>query len=94
VYFDTDSAAIRPDAARVISQAAAKIRPGSVVHLLGFADLRGDTRANLDLSKRRAVAVAAALTKAGAKATFTTQARGVAAGSNLQAARRVEIQVG
>jgi outer membrane protein OmpA-like peptidoglycan-associated protein len=93
VYFDTDSAAIRPDAAQVIAGAAAKIKPGSAVVLTGFADQRGNAQGNLDLSKRRAAAVADALKKAGVNATFTIQARGVAAGGDLQKSRRVEIHV-
>ncbi len=93
VYFDTGSATIRPDAAAVITKAAAKIKAGSAVALTGFADLRGNAQANLDLSRRRAVAVESALKKAGANATFTVAARGVATGSDLQKARRVEIDL-
>ena len=93
VYFDSDSAVIRPDAADVITEAAARITPGSTVILTGVADPRGNVRSNQELSERRAKAVAAALTDAGADATFTTQARGAEENDVLQDARRVEIDL-
>ena len=93
VYFDSDSAVIRPDAADVITEAAARITPGSTVILTGVADPRGNVRSNQELSERRANAVAAALTEAGADATFTMQARGAEDNDVLQDARRVEIDL-
>jgi cytochrome c oxidase subunit 2 len=93
VYFDTGSVTIRPDAAAVVAQAAARIPPGSSVVLTGFSDLRGDGQVNLDLSKRRAEAVRTALEKTGVKANFAVDARGAEAGSDLQQARRVEIRI-
>ena len=93
VYFDSDSAVIRPDAADVITEAAARITPGSTVILTGVADPRGNVRSNQELSERRAKAVAAALTDAGADATFTLQARGAEENDVLQDARRVEIDL-
>jgi outer membrane protein OmpA-like peptidoglycan-associated protein len=93
VYFDTNSAAIRPDAAKVITQAASKIKPSTTVIVTGFADLRGNTQANLALSRRRAAAVEQALKAAGATSKFSVQAKGVAKSSNLQEARRVEIDL-
>ena len=94
VYFDTGSAVIRPDAAAVIKKAAAAIPANVTVQLTGVADVRGNAQANLALSKRRAAAVEAALKAAGAKsATYTLQAKGVEAGSDLQKARRVEIKI-
>ena len=93
VYFDSDSAVIRPDAADVITEAAARITPGSTVILTGVADPRGNVRSNQELSERRAKAVAAALTEAGADATFTMQARGAEDNDVLQDARRVEIDL-
>ena len=93
VYFDSDSAVIRPDTADVITEAASRITPGSTVILTGVPDPRGNVRSNQELSERRAKAVAVALTEAGADATFTLQARGAEENDELQDARRVEIDL-
>ena len=93
VFFDTDSAAIRADAADAIRQAAALVRKGTTVVLTGVADTRGDTQTNVDLSDRRANAVADALRAAGANATFEVRAKGAEPNADLQQARRVEIDL-
>ena len=93
VFFDTDSAAIRADAADAIRQAAALVKKGTTVVLTGVADTRGDTQTNVDLSDRRANAVADALRAAGANATFEIRAKGAEPNADLQQARRVEIDL-
>ena len=93
VYFDSDSATIRPDAAAVLRDAATKIPNGAKVSLVGVADTRGPVDANEKLSADRARAVQRALENAGVKATFTITGKGAEANSDLQKARRVEISV-
>ena len=93
VFFDTDSAAIRPDAADAIRQAAALVKKGTTVVLTGVADTRGRTETNVELSDRRANAVADALKANGANATFEIRAKGAEPNADLQQARRVEIDL-
>jgi len=67
IYFDAESAELTPEGRAVIEAAAGAARPCRVgsVEVLGLADAVGAPDANLDLSNRRAHAVAAALAAAG-----------------------------
>jgi peptidoglycan-associated lipoprotein len=67
IYFATASPALTPTAVAVIADTAARLK-GCVVgapEVFGLADAAGTTRANQDLSRRRAQSVARALTAAG-----------------------------
>ena len=67
IYFEPDSAEITREGRMVISQAASNARGCRVtaVDVVGLADAVGAADANLALSKRRADAVAGALTANG-----------------------------
>ena len=81
VYFEPNVAELTPEGRRVIAAAARTARPCQVdsVTVLGLADAAGDPAANLELSKRRADAVAAAVARAGLPAaTFAVEAVGQA----------------
>ena len=71
VYFDFDHYVIRPEAAQVLSELGAylKSNPGSQVEILAFADDRGSSAYNFELTQKRGEAVAAFLTKNGVDAT-------------------------
>lgn len=64
IYFEANEAALTPEGRQVLAQAAQVARGCRVdrVSVLGLADAAGDPNANLELSKRRAESVAAALT--------------------------------
>jgi len=70
VYFEQDSAEIGKESQAVISAAAQASKTCAVtgVDVTGLADATGAPDANLDLSRRRAEAVTAALAKAGVPA--------------------------
>lgn len=79
VFFDWDSANVRPDARRVLETAAAyaKERGLARVNLVGHADRSGAAKYNLGLSLRRADAVKAALVGLGIEAAgVAVSARG------------------
>lgn len=59
VYFDFDSAALRPDAIATLKENAEKIKhvPGVIIQLAGHCDERGTQEYNLALGERRALAV-------------------------------------
>ncbi|MBI2433239.1 MAG: peptidoglycan-associated lipoprotein Pal [Candidatus Hydrogenedentes bacterium] len=59
VYFDYDSASLRPDALATLSQDADKIKqaPGVLIQLAGHCDERGTQEYNLALGERRALSV-------------------------------------
>jgi len=67
IYFEPESADVTKEGRAVLSAAAAQSKPCRVtgVDVLGLADNTGGPSANLDLSKRRAQSVTAALTAAG-----------------------------
>ena len=67
VFFDFDRSNIRPDAQKIVEQAAdyAKKNGKVVIHTTGHADTSGSDAYNLALSERRANAVKAALRKLG-----------------------------
>lgn len=81
IYFEPNVAQVTPEGRRVIAAAARTARPCRVdaVSVLGLADAAGDPAANLELSKKRADAVADAIAKAGLPAaTFEVAAVGQA----------------
>ncbi|QQS14843.1 MAG: OmpA family protein [Rhodospirillales bacterium] len=83
VLFDLGSAKLRPDAAAVVAEAAQKAKDRQVAQicLLGRADKIGDPAANERLSKARAQAVAAELTRRGIPAkNLLIDPKGEAAG--------------
>jgi len=66
VYFDTGSAALAPDASKVLSATADAIKKDKLrVAVTGYTDKTGDSAKNEELAKNRAVAVRDALTAAG-----------------------------
>jgi peptidoglycan-associated lipoprotein len=69
IYFETDSAEVTPEGKAVIRQAAAQAKGCTVkrVDVIGLADASGagTPGSNLELSKRRAQSVTAALALAG-----------------------------
>lgn len=66
IYFEPDQAEMTPEGRRVITEAATLARGCRVerVSVLGLADAAGDPNANMELSKRRAQSVTAALVAA------------------------------
>ena len=71
VYFDFDHYIIRPEAAQVLAELATylKSNPGAQVEIFAFADDRGSSAYNFELTQKRGEAVAAFLTKHGVDAT-------------------------
>jgi outer membrane protein OmpA-like peptidoglycan-associated protein len=67
IYFDPGAAEVPDEGRAVIRQAAEEARGCSVgrVEVIGLADSAGGPEANLELSKRRAQSVTAALASAG-----------------------------
>ena len=81
VYFEPDSAEVTSDGRAVLQAAAGQAKGCKVasVSVLGLADAAGAPAANLELSKRRADAVAKALAATGLPAAeFDTAAAGQA----------------
>lgn len=79
IYFEPDSAEVTKEGKAVLSQAASLARPCKVdkVSVLGLADAVGTADVNLELSKRRAASVTAALAATGLPAAeFNLQAAG------------------
>lgn len=70
VYFEFNEATLTPEARQIIAQVAAdaKANVSATVSLVGKADLTGSDNYNIELSKRRADAVTAALVAAGVPA--------------------------
>jgi outer membrane protein OmpA-like peptidoglycan-associated protein len=105
VLFDTDQAAIRPDAAKALHAIAAKIKaayPKARLRVEGHTDDRGDATYGLRLSERRAQAVATWLIRNEhfSQALITTKGFGETApavpntsDANRQKNRRVVITV-
>ncbi|MEX1240695.1 MAG: OmpA family protein [Cyclobacteriaceae bacterium] len=71
VYFDFDHYVIRPEAAQVLSDLAAylKSNPGAQVEIYAFADDRGSTAYNFELTQKRGESVVSFLTKHGVDET-------------------------
>ena len=66
IYFEEGQAEVTPESRQVIAQAAQVARGCRVerVTVMGLADAAGDPNANMELSRRRAQSVTAALTAA------------------------------
>jgi OmpA-OmpF porin, OOP family len=64
IYFDTDSDRLKPESGAVLKQVAAGLQknPNLKLQVIGYTDSAGNAAHNLDLSKRRAQAVASVLT--------------------------------
>lgn len=91
IYFDPDSAELTLESEAVIKQASASARGCKVerVEVLGLADAAGAPEANLELSKRRAQSVTAALATAGLpSAEFHLAAAGDAGATTPDGAAR------
>jgi peptidoglycan-associated lipoprotein len=98
VYFEPNEADITRDGRRVITAGAAQARGCQVdaVRVLGLADAAGDPAANLELSKKRAASVAAAVEKAGLPAAefevaAAGQAGSVTSAGQVPVRRRADI---
>src|SRR4029079_1479641 len=67
IYFEPNSAAVTDEGRAVLAQAAKSAEGCKIksVHVLGLADAAGAPDANLEVSRRRADAVTAALAGAG-----------------------------
>lgn len=63
IYFDTDKAVVKPESGPTLAEIAQLLagEPGLSVVIVGHTDSQGDYDYNMDLSERRAAAVAAAL---------------------------------
>jgi OmpA-OmpF porin, OOP family len=63
IYFDTDSAQLKPESAAVLKQVAAGLEknPNLKLEIDGYTDSVGEANHNLELSKRRAEAVRSVL---------------------------------
>ncbi len=83
IYFEKDSAEIGKESQAVITAAAQASKACAVtgVDVIGLADATGAADANVDLSRRRAVVVTAALAKAGVPAETVKIAAGGQNGS-------------
>jgi len=65
IYFDLDKDTLRPDSTPALQEVGKLLKnnPGLKVHVVGHTDNQGTVEHNLDLSLRRAQAVAAELQK-------------------------------
>jgi outer membrane protein OmpA-like peptidoglycan-associated protein len=99
IYFEAESAELTREGRAVLRAAAAQSKPCKVasVDVLGLSDSTGAPGANLDLSKRRAQSVTAALTSVGLPAgEFKVAAAGqtgatTAAGAAKPLRRRADV---
>lgn len=100
IYFESYSAAITPQADRLIAVAIRRARGCDItgVNVVGLADSPGDPQANLTLSKERAEAVTRALRRNGVTTVaFQVAAAGdvgaqTAAGQARPLRRRADVQ--
>lgn len=71
VYFDFDHYVIRPEAEKVLGELAGYLRsnPGAQVEIYAFADDRGSSAYNFELTQKRGEAVVSYLTKHGVDET-------------------------
>ena len=99
IYFEPDQAEVTPEGRRVITEAATLAQGCKVsrVTVLGLADANGEPGANMELSKRRAQSVTAALVSARLPAAeFQVSAAGQAGattadGRNAPLRRRADV---
>jgi membrane fusion protein (multidrug efflux system) len=97
VNFAPGKAALDAEAARLLRSIIPAMNAGTnPIDVTGFADHNGDHAANVDLAKRRAIAVRDALTAEGiaAERIRLTSPRDVTGPGSDRDARRVEIAVG
>jgi OOP family OmpA-OmpF porin len=75
VYFEFNKSDLTPDGAKVVQDAAAayKTRGSAKISVTGYTDLVGTQQYNLELSKRRADTVRAALVRAGVPDSAITE---------------------
>jgi len=80
IFFDTNKFDIKPESKNALEQIAALLKkePGLKLHVVGHTDNVGGYDANLTLSRHRAEAVVAALTKSHGIAATRLTANGVA----------------
>jgi peptidoglycan-associated lipoprotein len=91
IYFEPESAEVTKEGRAVLRAAAAQSKPCTVasVDVLGLSDSTGGAGANLDLSKRRAQSVTAALTSVGLPAgEFKVAAAGQAGATTADGAAK------
>ena len=95
IYFEPESAEVTKEGRAVLAAAASQAKPCKVasVDVLGLADAAGAPAANLELSKRRAQSVTAALAAVGLpagdfKVSAAGQAGAVTADGKAQPLRR------
>lgn len=101
VYFRDSEAGLTDPARQAIALTATQLQPCDIrkVEVIGLADARGGPTANMDLSQRRALAVAEALEAAGwPSPAFTLMGAGdsgsvAADGANEPMRRRTEVLV-
>ncbi|MEQ9350356.1 MAG: OmpA family protein, partial [Alphaproteobacteria bacterium] len=81
IFFDTGSAALRPESGDALAAVAQLLadRPSLALHVVGHTDSVGEFDDNLDLSRRRAAAVVAALVEGFAIDPARLTANGVGA---------------
>ena len=87
IYFEADGASVTPDGRKLLVVEANRARRCTVnsVRVIGLADAVGEPAANLELSKRRAAAVADVIQKAGLPAAeFDLAAAGQAGAVNAE----------
>lgn len=92
-YFASGKAELAPGAGEALVDVIRAAKSGKKVFIAGFHDSKGDTAANAELARRRAMAVREALRSAGVpEGRVTLQKPQEMAGSGSDAeARRVEI---
>jgi OOP family OmpA-OmpF porin len=80
IYFDTNKAEIKPESKAAMGEIVKylKANGNAKLHVVGHTDNAGGLEANLGLSKRRADAVVASLTKQSGIAANRLTANGVA----------------
>lgn len=78
IYFDTDSAVVKPESQAQVAELIKHLQatPAQSIYVVGHTDMTGALERNLELSKRRAESVVAALVSAGIPAARVA-ARGV-----------------
>ena len=80
IFFDTAKADIKPESKAAVTEIAnlMKSQPQLKLHVVGHTDSQGSIDSNFDLSKRRALAIKAALASQYGVAETRTPAHGVA----------------
>lgn len=76
ILFEFGSADLSPEAGARIGELVADVRPGAAVSVTGHTDSIGDDAANVELSQRRAQAVAGAVGAARGDLVLDVQGRG------------------